>query len=127
MPVFENCSCIAVGFAQSNTTTAYLQNESTLLYHGTATDGVCDRNCNQLGLFAAGIGVLLYLIFMLKIPTTLVTLRYSCLYVYSELDPVTLCGSLPLHVYKLHYGTQLHVVPTYLFIHVCIINVPITN
>lgn len=75
MPVFENCSCIPVGFAQSNTTTAYLQNESMLLYHGTATDGVCDRSCNQLGLFAAGIGVLLYLIFMLKIPTTLVTLR----------------------------------------------------
>ena len=61
-----------------NTTTVIPDSQSSadvLMDFSTADDGWCGSGCSKLGLFAFGIGALVYLIFLLRIPTILVTIR----------------------------------------------------
>ena len=76
--MFENCSCIAKRLqdlpAYSNTTYTYTD---VLGNNSTATDGICNQGCNQLGLFLGLVAVTLFLVFMLYTPNALITLRYN--------------------------------------------------
>ena len=45
--------------------------------NGTAVNGKCAVNCNNLGLFLLCSGILIFLLFVLKIPNILVTIRYA--------------------------------------------------
>ena len=56
--MFENCSCVADS--------------------GTAESGICATECHTLPLFLVLVGIVLFLVFMLKIPTVIITLR--CIY-----------------------------------------------
>jgi len=74
MPVFENCSCVASNlFFQSNTT--FPRTSDLFLSNSTAQNGKCPMECHTLPLFLVLIGIVLFLIFMLKIPTVIITLR----------------------------------------------------
>ena len=67
MPVFENCRCVP----------DYQSNASVLsLGNGTAENGICATECHTLPLFLVLVGIVLFLVFMLKIPTVIITLRY---------------------------------------------------
>ena len=67
MPVFENCRCVP----------NYQSNASVLsLGNGTAENGICATECHTLPLFLVLVGIVLFLVFMLKIPTVIITLRY---------------------------------------------------
>ena len=67
MPVFENCRCVLN--YQSNASVSSLGN-------GTAESGICATECHTLPLFLVLVGIVLFLVFMLKIPTVIITLRY---------------------------------------------------
>ncbi len=65
LPLFENCSCVLEG----------LQDNMTGLVNATAMSGRCSSDCQTLPLFLVFIGLFLLLIFTLKIPTVIVTIR----------------------------------------------------
>ena len=68
LPMFENCSCIADN----------LQTLVNITKNATADSGQCDSDCHTLPLFLLFVGLFLLLIFMIKIPTTMITIRYVC-------------------------------------------------
>ena len=43
--------------------------------NSTASNGKCKTNCHNLGIFLFCVGLLVFFIFVLKIPTILVTIR----------------------------------------------------
>jgi len=79
--VFQNCSCIAGNLAtQTLNTTGFESSDiyqltTDLLSNATAVEGRCDQGCNLLGVFLAVIAVALFLIFMLQVPTVIITVR----------------------------------------------------
>ena len=78
-PVFENCSCVATRLLDmpSYVNSTYSEVLGT---NSTATDGLCDQGCNQLGLFLFFTALSLFLVFMLYTPNVIITIRYDCLY-----------------------------------------------
>ena len=78
--MFENCSCVVENFYQDSKNTVANHKDVSLEEYtgnGTATDGKCKLSCNKLGLFLLSIGILVFLIFVLKIPVVLITIRYD--------------------------------------------------
>lgn len=61
-PQFDGCGCL-------NETVA----------NRTADMGVCGQDCNYLAGFLVSVTVFVFLIFMLEVPTLLVTIRYLTL------------------------------------------------
>ena len=73
-PNFENCSCVVANLASSlNLSTS----DQAILLNGTATDGVCDNGCENLGLFLGLLLVMVFLLFILEVPNFVVTMRYA--------------------------------------------------
>ena len=73
MPVFGNCTCVADNLANMQNDPSLFS--SFLIDNATATDGRCPQNCNKLGLWLLIIGVVIFLIFLLRVPTLLITIR----------------------------------------------------
>lgn len=48
---------------------------SHLLRNSTAVEGKCPQGCKTLGLWLVLVGIVIFLIFMLRIPTILITVR----------------------------------------------------
>lgn len=77
-PVFENCSCVAEHFYLDSITDPTVTNTRELLEftgNSTAANGMCSTNCHLLGPFLFLCGLLIFLLFVLKIPNVLVTIR----------------------------------------------------
>ena len=66
-PIFENCTCVVSSLE--------MEQGGNLSVAGSASDGRCDSNCNNLGLFLFLLAVSLFLIFMLNIPNVIITIR----------------------------------------------------
>ena len=75
--MFENCSCVAEHLYQ-------LSNDNfaassvfpwSYLANSTAASGMCSTDCRNLGPFLVCVGILIFLVFVLKIPSILVTMR----------------------------------------------------
>lgn len=74
-PVFSNCACISESLSSMNTSTHIFSTPSQLLGNSTATAGRCPQKCNTLGIWLLLIGIVVFLIFVLRIPTLLITIR----------------------------------------------------
>lgn len=90
-PVFENCSCVAENLylvsqlQGSNTSDPSIAPLEYVYGNSTAADGMCSVNCHNLGPFLFFCGMLIFLLFVLKIPNVLVTIRYvssNCIFSY---------------------------------------------
>ena len=81
-PVFENCSCVAENIYHSSNESLATHQQTTLVQEynvmgsSTAINGKCKTNCRNLGFFLLVVGMIVFLVFLLKIPTILVTIRY---------------------------------------------------
>ena len=79
-PIFENCSCIADSLWQGSShgviapSIASLD-ELLLLSNSTAANAQCPEECDKLPVFLVSVGLVLYLVFILKIPSVIITLR----------------------------------------------------
>jgi hypothetical protein len=76
VPIFENCTCVAENLSKDKT----INDQHTVLIgeyigNSTASNGKCKTNCRNLGPFLFCVGILVFFIFLLKIPTILVTIR----------------------------------------------------
>jgi len=67
--ILESCSCVADSLKMDNLTyqDGAIQN--------TATDGKCPQNCNTLGIWLVLIALVIFLIFAMRVPTLLITMR----------------------------------------------------
>ncbi len=66
----ETCTCVAYSFLSANTTL------TDVLANSTATNGKCDEACTgKLVAFVFGLFMFLFLIFVMKIPSIIITLR----------------------------------------------------
>ena len=77
--MFENCSCVAEHLYQLSNdelSGSLTSSPSSYLANSTAADGMCDINCHNLAPFLLCAGVLIFLLFVLKIPNVLVTIRW---------------------------------------------------
>ena len=73
-PVFENCSCIAEGLGGPNTSFVFAER---LRINGTADSRLCEKDCTlTLVVFVIGIFAMIFTIFLLKVPTIIITIRY---------------------------------------------------
>ena len=77
VPAFENCSCVAENLSKFKT---FADQHAVLtgahIGNSTAINGKCQINCHNLGIFLFCVALLVFFIFILKIPTILVTIRY---------------------------------------------------
>ena len=75
----ENCSCIAESlhqqFNSSFSAASGMMSSDMFLSNATAETAKCDSGCNRLGLFLFAVGVMIFLLFILRVPTAIVTLR----------------------------------------------------
>ena len=67
-PEFVDCSCVA-----NNVIVVEEKNGS--LSNSTAVSGSCPQSCDFLGGFVVFVTVFVFLIFMIEVPTLLVTIR----------------------------------------------------
>ena len=78
-PIFENCSCVTENLHHLSNTIAVGGQQGVLIHelrdNSTATNGKCKTGCRNLGVFLMFVGVLVFFIFFLKIPTVLITIR----------------------------------------------------
>ena len=82
VPVFENCSCVAENLYHSSIEDKIemVGGQHAMLIrdyigNSTVSNGKCKTNCHNLGMFLFCVGLLVFFIFILKIPTILVTIR----------------------------------------------------
>lgn len=75
MAVFSNCACISENLLSE--ASGDLTTPTQLLENSTASDGRCPQTCNTLGLWLFLIAIVVFLIFVLRIPTLLITIRYT--------------------------------------------------
>ena len=80
-PIFSDCICIAENLFSMNVSKG-VSTPSQLLANSTAVAGRCPQNCNTLGLWLFLIAIVVFLIFVLRIPTLVITIRS----VYPYLD-----------------------------------------
>ena len=73
-PTFSNCSCIAENLLSMSESDQFSV-PSQLYPNSTAVEGKCPQDCNTLGLWLLLIAVVVFLIFVLRIPTLLITIR----------------------------------------------------
>lgn len=73
VPIFENCTCVAENLSKDKGQHAVLVGE--YIGNSTASNGKCKTGCRNLGLFLFCVGLVVFFIFILKIPTILVTIR----------------------------------------------------
>ena len=73
--MFENCTCVAENLSKDKRQHAVLVGEYIQFGNSTANNGKCKTGCQNLGPFLFCVGVLVFFIFILKIPTILVTIR----------------------------------------------------
>ena len=83
--VFENCSCVAEKFYHHpNAAVSEDSYWSLVLTNGTASDGKCKQDCNTMPVFLVFVAIFLFLVFIIKIPTYIITLRYVISHVYDS-------------------------------------------
>lgn len=75
-PTLSNCSCITENlFSMSESDQFSIP--SQFYPNSTAEVGKCPQDCNTLGLWLLLIAVVVFLIFVLRIPTLLITIRWG--------------------------------------------------
>jgi hypothetical protein len=70
-----DCECVSESLL-GMTSDDDISSPMHFLPNSTATLGQCPQGCNTLGLWLLLIGVVVFLIFVLRIPTLLITIRY---------------------------------------------------
>ena len=75
IPMFENCSCIANNLYDDMLSTGMASGYRNLLSNSTAARGLCEASCSFLPGFLAVVGIFIFLIFLIRVPFALVTIR----------------------------------------------------
>ncbi len=70
---YENCSCIASNLYDKMTETDF----NTILESSTASRGLCPTPCSFLPAFVVLVALFVFLIFLIRVPFLLVTIRYK--------------------------------------------------
>ena len=69
-----DCTCVANNVF-SDVMSNVIDEKNGSLSNSTAVSGLCPQSCNYLGGFLVCVTVFVFLIFMLEVPTLLVTIR----------------------------------------------------
>lgn len=73
--MFENCSCIANNLYSDMLSTGMASDYSNLLINSTAARGLCGDSCSYLPVFVVVVTIFVFLIFLIRVPFVLVTIR----------------------------------------------------
>ncbi len=76
-PILENCGCVANNLYSSmiQNGDAALSNVNSVLANSTATRGICQTPCQLLAPFIVLVTIFVFLIFLIRVPFLLVTIR----------------------------------------------------